>query len=750
MSTFTRKQRQAAGQKIFHLSRRNILAHAKGQWHKVFFYSCTILVLRLFYRIIGGRLKQQAPVQLKQFLFPELLENKLLIQLKVLLGLRLYVPFRLYKNSDIKTIKHKKITFPGSDNPDVSVVLPTYKNYNYTFNCLLCLCNIINTYQLNCEIIVVNDCSPDETAELLQNVSGIRVLTNKENFGFLRTVNAGAAIARGKYILLLNNDIQAGTDFITPLVSVFKEHADAGAAGGKLIYPTGLLQEAGAYIYADGSAENFGRLEHPDFWMYNYLKEVDYCTGALLMIPREYWIKAGGFDERYVPIYYEESDLCFQIRNQQQKKIYYTPSSVVIHFEGITSGTDTGTGLKKFQQINSQKFAEKWKNILKNYPQQTPGSIKRFFAEQNSEKRKRILLLYPGVPEFDKDSGSNRTSHIINILCKTADVYLYADGYYINYNTPYSKKLQERGCRIIYRHEASAEETFVFADILQKPFDVVFITAYHLAEKYFEQIHATKATVVFDSVDLHYLRYEREETLNNQPHTISAAMKEKELSYIKRSHITYVVSAVEKDLLTQMNTGNVHILSNIHVPVSGKGLSFEKRSGLLFIGGFNHRPNADAVKWLKEEIMPLVWEKNPDISVHIVGSNPSEEINKLNSERFIIHGFVKEVTPLFFESKLFICPLRYGAGVKGKIGQALEHHLPVVTTAVGSEGMSMQHGVHCWQADDATQFAEGILHLYENEEAWELLQRNSNEVLQGFSVEVATAELNRMLAYNQK
>jgi GT2 family glycosyltransferase len=152
------------------------------------------------------------------------------------------------------------------------------------------------------------------------------------------------------------------------LLRTFREHPDAGAVGGKLLYPDGRLQEAGSSVFSDGSAANFGRddrvIEAP---AYNYLREVDYCSGALLATPRALFAEIGGFDKRYAPGYYEDTDYCFEVRKHGYR-VYYQPESVVVHTEGGTGGTDLTSGAKRFQVVNHEKFARKWKDALRAQP----------------------------------------------------------------------------------------------------------------------------------------------------------------------------------------------------------------------------------------------------------------------------------------------------------------------------------------------------------------------------------------------
>ena len=259
--------------------------------------------------------------------------------------------------------------------PSASIIIPVYNQAHYTRQ-------VIEQLQLtlpavfNGEVIVVDDCSTDETPDMLPALAQawpvLKVMRNPENLGFIGSCNRGAEAATGTFILFLNNDTLPQPGWFLSLLDTFERYDDAGAAGGKLIYPDGTLQEAGGIIFSDGSGWNFGRndpaIDHP---LYNHVREVDYCSGALLMTRRETFHALGGFDTRYQPAYYEDTDYCFKLR-REGLKVYYQPESVVVHFEGISSGTDLTAGVKKHQVINKKKFIEKWREVLKHQPPPPP------------------------------------------------------------------------------------------------------------------------------------------------------------------------------------------------------------------------------------------------------------------------------------------------------------------------------------------------------------------------------------------
>ncbi len=255
--------------------------------------------------------------------------------------------------------------------PSVSIVIPVHNQAAYTGACLAQLVATLPA-RFTGEIIVVDDASSDDTPALLARWSAadarLRVLHNADNRGFLHASNSGAAAAAGDVIVFLNNDTLPQPGWLLSLLRIFRDHADAGAVGGKLLYPDGTLQEAGGVIFADGSGCNFGKHDLAvDAPLYNYLREVDYCSGALLATRRTLFERLGGFDTRFAPAYYEDTDYCFSMRDAGYR-VYYQPESVVVHVEGGTSGTDLETGAKRHQVVNHAKFVEKWHDALRYQP----------------------------------------------------------------------------------------------------------------------------------------------------------------------------------------------------------------------------------------------------------------------------------------------------------------------------------------------------------------------------------------------
>ncbi len=255
--------------------------------------------------------------------------------------------------------------------PMTSIVIPVYNKVSYTEACLEQLGKTL-PHNFKGEVIVVDDASSDETPAVLERLAEldgrIRVLRNSKNSGFIGSCNRGAEAASGEILIFLNNDTLPLPGWLPPLLRVLRDKPDAGAVGGKLVYPDGSLQEAGGVLFSDGSACNFGKHDKAaNAALYNFLREVDYCSGALLATRRELFMEAGGFDTRFEPAYYEDTDYCFGLR-QKGYRVYYQPESVIVHFEGASSGTDVNAGVKSYQAVNRTKFVEKWSEELKHQP----------------------------------------------------------------------------------------------------------------------------------------------------------------------------------------------------------------------------------------------------------------------------------------------------------------------------------------------------------------------------------------------
>jgi GT2 family glycosyltransferase len=256
--------------------------------------------------------------------------------------------------------------------PKVSVIIPTFNGLSYLRGCLKAISETVPRH-LDVEILVADDCSTDKSVAFAEAWSRqddrVRVHTAGRNGGFIDTCNGAAKVATGDILLFLNNDTVPLEGWLTGLLRTFRHVPDAGAVGGKLVFPDGRLQEAGGVMFNDATGANFGKWDpKPSGVLYSYLRDVDYCSGALLATPRALFEELGGFDIRFRPAYYEDADYCFQVRDRGLR-VLYQPESAIVHLEGGTSGTDLSAGPKRAQVRNRTVFSDKWSAELRDRPQ---------------------------------------------------------------------------------------------------------------------------------------------------------------------------------------------------------------------------------------------------------------------------------------------------------------------------------------------------------------------------------------------
>ncbi len=642
---------------------------------------------------------------------------------------------------DILYLREGKLVFKEEQEPMVSIVIPVYNQVKYTYKCLKSI--LKNSRDVSYEIIIGDDVSIDGTKFLTSYVKGIKVVRNETNLKFLKNCNNAARKARGKYLLFLNNDTEVCEGWLSSLVNLIENDNTIGMVGSKLVYPNGTLQEAGGIIHSNGTACNYGNTGDPLRADFNYVRDVDYISGASIMIDKKIWDRIGGFDEYFAPAYCEDSDLAFQVRRNGYR-VVYQPKSVVIHYEGVSNGTDVNNdnSLKHYQLENMKKLREKWVEELKCLP--LANQSKDIISYRDRINGKKVVLYVDHyVPEFDKDAGSRTTFQYIKMLVnKGYLVKFLPDNFYDN--QPYADVLEQMGVEILYGlYYQERIKSWILEN--KNNIDIVYFNRPHITAKYIDFIKDnTDIKIVYYGHDLHFLREMREyEITGDESHKEeSEKWKKIELDIMKKSDVVYYPSYIEEEAIHKIDKSinvkaiTAYIFDNIDTKTN---YDFNSKKGILFVGGFRHRPNVDGVLWFVNNVYPII-RKRLNIPFYIVGSNAPKEIKKLGKKSgIIVKGFVtdEELKELYSNTKMVVAPLRYGAGIKGKIVEAMYNGIPVVTTSVGAEGIRDAEKI-MKIADDYEEFAEKVLNLYNDEKELEKMSLDSRKnISKNFNQEAA-------------
>ncbi|MEA9746082.1 glycosyltransferase [Xanthomonas campestris pv. raphani] len=625
---------------------------------------------------------------------------------------------------------------PHSATPQVTVVIPVYNQIAHTLACLRALA--AHPPDLGIEIVVVDDGSSDATATNLPHVQGLHYHQRARNGGFIAACNDGIGLARGDYVVLLNNDTVPQPGWLDRLIGTFTAHPSAGLVGAQLVYPDGRLQESGGVVFGDGSAWSYGRFESAEDPRYAYVRQMDYCSGAAIALPRALLQALGGLDRRYMPAYYEDTDLAFAVRAAGHS-VLVQPASVVVHDEGTSNGTDTRTGVKAYQVRNRSVFAEKWQQVLQ--AQLPVGSVPD--PASLHRQQRQVLILDECVPQPDRDSGSLRQFNLIRLLC--------AEGAHVvfvptrrEHAGRHTQALQQLGVEVWYAPFLDGIGTWLRTH--GPRFSAVLLVRHHVAHACLPLLkrYAPQARTLFDTVDLHYLRERRGAELAGDANLLRSAERTRlrELEIMAATDVTVLVSAAEQAQLhadaPQIRTA---LLSNLH-EVAGSGQPFAQRRDLVFVGGFRHPPNVDAVQWFISAIFPLVRAQLPDVVFHCIGADVPAALQLLADETpgVQLHGHVPDLVPYMDTLRIAVAPLRFGAGVKGKINLSMAHGQPVVGTTCAVEGMHLHDGEDVCVADEADAFAAAIVRLYQDAALWQRLADNGlRNVAQHFSLDAARA-----------
>ncbi len=610
-------------------------------------------------------------------------------------------PQALYLPSDFRLQD-----FPHSDAPLVSLLLFCPREEAQILRCLAALRQCTGE-TLDYEVILLG--GPEKRDRFV----GLHRLPTAPSWA--AACNAGAASARGQYLVFLQTDAQVQPNWLPTLLETLVSQR-AGLVGPALLDLGGRLQSAGYCFAADGALHNCGEGTDPDLPEYAYLQPVDALSSACLAIEKKRFQQLGGLNGRCASADQAAVELALRVR-AAGARVCYQPLSRLVQ-----------SAMPPARLMLDPCLAH-WKDRL-----------------PRPEKPRHLLVIDTYMLAPDRESGSLRMVNLFQLFQELGFQISFAAAN-LEAPEPYVSRLQGQGVEVLYRPQVRSIRQHLKAQ--GHRYAVVILSRADNAARFLAlaRRHCPRARIIFDTVDLHFLREMRLAALSGRKSAQRAAQKRKrqELKWIARADQTWVVSPVEKELLArEMPEASVRLVSNIH-RISGSQRSFQARKGMLFIGAFAHPPNRDAMAWFGGEILPRIRAKAPDLPCWIIGADPPPAVRALASETCQILGHVPEVEPFFQRCRLSVAPLRYGAGVKGKIHQSLAHGLPVVATSQAIEGMYLQDEESVLVADDPQEFAEAVLRLHTDPALWERLSQGGLAVMEAhFSFAAARRALSEL------
>ncbi len=618
------------------------------------------------------------------------------------------------------------LTIPRVDDPLVSVVFVTHGGMDWLRRAVEAL---VAQTEPAYEVIVVDSASPDETAARLgAELTGARVVLRDENVGFARGCNEGAELARGRFVCLLNIDALVEPGWLQPLLQRL-EDPRVGAAFPMLLNPDGTVQEAGSVVDSLGWAHTVGGGGDPGDLALRFARPIDFGSAACMLVERELFLSLGGFDPVYGLGYYEDADFCFRLR-ETGLRAFYEPRSRVVHARHGTSG---GERARDLMIANRAHFYGRWAEALADRPRLTEVGTnpRQALAARDSEALDRFLVVDDRVPFVDRGSGDPRMAKLlleIRELWPDALVTLLAA--LPDEVERYAAPLLERGIEVAYAGDGWEEW---FSERLFH-YSVVVVSRPQNVERFEGWLRQTQpqALRVYDIEAFSSRHFERHELLaasdgeRMRLRLEAGRTRAIESSTIRGADALFNVSEEERTLAREHSAETPSFIVSSYVEVVESPPTFDEREGLVFFGGFlagAGSPNEDAVLYLVNSVLPIVWQRHPDLQLTVIGADATPAVEALKGERVRVIGYVDDPLEWLCQARVHASPIRSGAGIKLKLLDSMAAGLPFVTTAAGAEGLHLDRVRDLVVADSPADLASLITALATDRLRWESVQR---------------------------
>lgn len=589
---------------------------------------------------------------------------------------------------------------------DVSIIIPYFNQSEITDRCVSTIISFV--YKNDIELILVDDGSQ----EFLVGYDATFVIRNEKNLGYLRSCNIAAERATGDYLLFLNNDTLPQSGWLDIMVDTIKNTPNCGAVGCKLIWPNGLMQEAGSIVWQNGSTQGYGRGKHPDLPEFNYLREVDYCSAACLLTPRKLFLELGKFDELYIPAYYEDVDYCFKLKNNGYK-VFYQPLASVIHHEMKSMPPHEAVEL---MLSNRKVFYDKWEIELDGKYQYDEFAVLK--ARDLTKHSKNILFLDDAIPNPDEGQGFNRAFNIVQSMHNLGNFVTVfpTKRPQLWYGGKHTRILQQQGIEVFYTTDEDIILNFKkLAETRKGFYDIVFISRPYNMNMYWNRVKNLfpGTEIIYDAEALYCMRDFLKAEIKGfpVPEPEKETILHREIALCKHATKVTCVSSKEKQILKSNGVKRPQVLNYRIDPRQPQTTS---RNGLLFVGGniTVDSPNEDAVLYLQEYILPEL-----PYTLTVVGK--SDTVNSL--------GNIENLNDIYDKHKVFVAPHRFASGIPCKVYDAMANGIPCVISSLLADQIGAKN---CYLiAETKEEFVDKIKTLYEDECLWAEIQKNAFEFI---------------------
>ena len=611
-----------------------------------------------------------------------------------------------------------RIELPTSAEPEVSIVLVLHNQAGLSLRGLQALGHALDGVPT--EVILVDNASTDRTGALLERVDGARILPQSENLHFLRGANLGARHARGRALLFLNNDTELQPGSLRAAHRLLDLQPDVGAVGGKVLLLDGTLQEAGSIVWRDGSCSGYGRGQAPTDAAFGFRRDVDYCSGAFLMLRRALFESLSGFDPLFAPAYYEDTDLCMRVRAAGYR-VVYEPAVRLVHVEfgSSPSRAQAAQLMEQHQQIFVRRHAQA---LAESHLTHADGELR---ARMRPDGRPRVLIIDDRIPDPREGAGYPRACDVVNALHG-------AGGVLTHYPTALAEHDPARTAELL---PAELEQVIgahrpALGDFLRQrsgQFDMVFVSRPHNMRMLRQALGGDpgllgNARLVYDAEALFSAREALRQALAGEKADLPpAAALQAEIELTRDAGIVLAVNEQEARAFRDGGCFDVRVLGHRLEASPADMPAFDQRRGFLFVGRLEEEdsPNADSLRWFFEDIVPrLAARLGVAPEVDVVGGCTSSLRARWAGPHVRFHGRVDDLRAPYGRARVFIAPTRFAAGMPHKVHAAAAHGLPSVVTPLIAGQLGWPSGEAILSGGDADAFAAACARLHTDAALW--------------------------------